>query len=178
MKLDRTEKGGYILKRIFAFLFVVTILFTACSGGGNFRVGESMNSINRQYESYIAVSTLSAYKINENYLITIDDGDVVQKMVEFSSDRKCLRVQGLDLIKSGDTSQFLNINFNKLTEEIGQPHTNIGSGFYIPAYITEDAYLVCFELEDETVVEVIRRDLLTKSKIESSRAVNNTESGS
>ena len=166
MKLDRTEKGGYILKRIIAFLFIVTIIFSACSNDYKFMVGESMSNINKQYKSYITINTLSAYKINENYLITIDDGDVVQKLVEFSSDRKCHRVQGLDLIKSGDTSQFLNINFNKLTEEIGQPHTDIGSGFYIPAYIMEDAYLVCFELEDETVVEVIRRDLLTNKIVD------------
>ena len=53
MKLDRTEKGGYILKRIFAFLFVVTILFTACSGGGNFRVGESKYSIKELDEFFL-----------------------------------------------------------------------------------------------------------------------------
>lgn len=53
----------------------------------------------------------------------------------------------------------MNVNFNELTEEIGQPHVDVGSGFYIPAYVTEDANLVCFELENEIVIEVIQRDL-------------------
>lgn len=53
----------------------------------------------------------------------------------------------------------MNVNFNELTEEIGQPHVDVGSGFYIPAYVTEDANLVCFELENELVIEVIQLDL-------------------
>ena len=58
----------------------------------------------------------------------------------------------------------MNVNFNELTEEIGQPHVDVGSGFYIPAYVTEDANLVCFELENELVIEVIQLDLF-KNKI-------------
>lgn len=161
MKLGQIENRGDTMKKIIAFLFIVTILFSACSSNHKFRVGESMSNINKQYTSYITINTLSVYKINENYLITIDDCDIIQKLVEFSSDRKCRRIQGLSLIKNNDINQFLNVNFNKLTEEIGQPHVDIGSGFYIPAYITEDANLICFELENEIVIEVIQRDLLT-----------------
>ena len=87
-------------------------------------------------------------------------------MVEFSSDRKCRRIQGFDLVNNSDISQFLNVDFNELTEEISQPHVDVGSGFYIPAYITEDANLVCFELENEIVIEVIQRDLFTNKIVD------------
>jgi hypothetical protein len=60
----------------------------------------------------------------------------------------------------------LNVNFNELTEEIGQPHVDVGSGFYIPAYVTEDANLVCFELENELVIEVIQLDLFTNKIVD------------
>ncbi len=166
MKLGQIENRGDTMKRIIAFLFVVTILFSACSGSHKLMVGESMSNINKQYTSYISINTLSVYKINENYLITIDDGDIIQKLVEFSSDRKCRRIQGFSLIKNYDINQFLNINFNKLTEKIGQPHVDIGSGFYIPAYITEDANLICFKLENEIVIEVIQQDLLTNKIVD------------
>ena len=63
------------------------------------------------------------------------------------------------MVNNSDISQFLNVDFNELTEEIGQPHVDVGSGFYIPAYVTEDANLVCFELKNEIVIEVIQRDL-------------------
>ena len=60
----------------------------------------------------------------------------------------------------------MNVNFNELTEEIGQPHVYVGSGFYIPAYVTEDANLVCFELENELVIEVIQLDLFTNKIVD------------
>lgn len=60
----------------------------------------------------------------------------------------------------------MNVNFNELTEEIGQPHVDVGSGFYIPAYVTEDANLVCFELENEIVIEVIQLDLFTNKIVD------------
>lgn len=60
----------------------------------------------------------------------------------------------------------MNVNFNELTEEIDQPHVDVGSGFYIPAYVTEDANLVCFELENELVIEVIQLDLFTNKIVD------------
>ena len=60
----------------------------------------------------------------------------------------------------------MNVNFNELTEEIGQPHVDVGSGFYIPACVTEDANLVCFELENELVIEVIQLDLFTNKIVD------------
>lgn len=154
------------MKRIIAFLFFITILFSGCSSGYKFEVGESMSKINNQYTPYITINALSVYEISENFLITIDDGNIIQKTVEFTHDRKCHRIQGFDLIKNCDVNQFLNTNFNELTEKIGQPHVDIGSGFYIPAYVTEDANLICFELENEIVIEVIKRDLLTNKIVD------------
>ena len=48
MRLSQIENRGRAMKRIVAFLFVVTILFSACSSSHKFRVGEQMNSINKQ----------------------------------------------------------------------------------------------------------------------------------
>ena len=61
-------------------------------------VGDSIRSINKQHMPYISINVLSAYKVNENYLIIVADGEIVQRFVEFSSDRKCHRIQGFDLV--------------------------------------------------------------------------------
>lgn len=154
------------MRKIIALLLFITILFSACSNSCKFEVGESMSRINNQYTPYITINTLSVYKFSENYLVTIDDGTTIQKLVEFSLERKCLQIQGFDLIENGDINQFLNMNFNKLVEKIGKPHVDIGSGFYIPAYVTKDANLIYFELENEIVFEVIKRDLLTNEIVD------------
>lgn len=61
-------------------------------------VGDSIRSINKQHMPYISINVLSAYKVNENYLIIVADGEIVQRLVEFSSDRKCHRIQEFDLV--------------------------------------------------------------------------------
>lgn len=61
-------------------------------------VGDSIRSINKQHMPYISINVLSAYKVNENYLIIVADGEIVQNLVEFSSDRKCHHIQGFDLV--------------------------------------------------------------------------------
>lgn len=149
------------MKKGIAFLFAVAILLTACSGGDPFKIGKSISDLHKQYTAYLTMSPLSAYKVGENYFITIADGDTIQKMAEFSPDRECLRAEGLEPIKSENCNQFLNLSLKELTEKLGQPHMDVGSGFSIPAYMTEDANLICFELENEIVIEVIQRDLLS-----------------
>ena len=37
---------------------------------------------------------------------------------------------------------------------------------YIPAYITENGYLIYFEVENDVVYEVMKRDLLTDVIVE------------
>mgnify|MGYP007084533744 CR=1 FL=1 len=154
------------MNRIICLLLFLTILFSACSESQEFEVGEPVSKISNQYTPYITINALSVYKINDNYLVTIDDGTIIKKLVEFSFERECQRVQGIDLIKNGDINQFVNTNFSKLKEKIGQPHVDVGSGFYIPAYVTEDAHLICFQLENEFVFEVIKRDLLTNTIVD------------
>lgn len=166
MKLDQIDNGECDMKRIIVFVIFAAILFSACSSIPKVEVGESMSNINEQYTSYFTINALSAFKTGENYLITIDDGTTIQKLVEFSSDRKCCRIQGFELKRNVDINNLLNISFNKLTDQFGQPHVDIGSGFYIPAYVTEDAYLICFKLEKDKVIEVTKRDLLTNKIVD------------
>ena len=53
-----------------------------------------------------------------------------------------------------------------MKENFGEVHADVGSGLYIPAYITENGYLVCLEVENDIVYDVIKRDLLTDVIVE------------
>lgn len=102
-----------------------------------------------------------AYEIDGSYLVVVEDSDIVEKLVEFSSERKCKRAENIKPIKDVNIDQFLNINIEDAKKMLGQPHADIGSGFYIPAYITEDANLISFQIENDIIFEVIKRDLIT-----------------
>ncbi len=163
MKLDQIKTGGIIMRRIVAILFCTITILPICSCGYQIKVGDSMSKINSNYIRYAKINTLSVFKTGENYLITIDDGQTIQKLVEFSSERKCRRIQGLHLIESESLSGFLGIGLAEMTAKIGQPHVDIGSGFYIPAYITENAHLIYFEVENGIVTEGSDLDIFTNT---------------
>lgn len=144
----------------------MTILLSSCAGNSEFKIGEQMSEITNNHTPYINMNALSAYESGSNYLILINDGGIVQKLVEFSPERKNISTEELDLIQCEDINQFLGMDTAKLKEKYGQPHVDVGSGFYIPSYITDDAYLICLELEDDIVFEVIKYDLLTNDIVD------------
>lgn len=155
------------MKRIIVLLFFVMILFSSCSNSYHLEEESLMSEINKQSIPYIRMNALSVYVANkDDYLIVIDNNDSIQKSVMFSSERNSLQVEGLILIEDSDITRFVNMRFDKVKEIIGQPHCDIGSGFYIPAYITKGAYLICFGIANETVFEVIKRDLFTNEIVE------------
>ena len=154
------------MKKTSILLLIIMFLFCGCINDSEWKVGESMSKINKEYVPYISMGTLSGYENKNNYWIVINNGDNIEKLVVFSPERKSLQIQNLNLIECEDIHRFLGMNITQLEEIYGSPHADIGSGFYIPAYITNDACLICLELESDVVIDVIKRDLLTNDIIE------------
>ncbi len=125
-----------------------------------------MATVNNQQTPFIFLNSLSVFRTNDTYTVVVEENGAVQKTAEFSSDRKCLTVRGLDLVKDEDINRYLDKSLNELQEKFGEVHADIGSGFYVPAYITENGYLICFEVENDKVYEVVKRDLLTDVIVE------------
>lgn len=87
------------MKKITVLLFIMTILLSNCASNSEFKIGKQIREINNKHTPYITMNALSAYENKSNYLIVIDDGDVVQKLVQFSPERKNIIAQELDLIQ-------------------------------------------------------------------------------
>lgn len=132
-----------------------------------FLTQESRNSLGLDYDPqasrYLNLNTVTAYYNGQENVVLIDrsDKDQAQKQIVFSSDRQCLYKQGMELVGNMDFAGFLDGEFADVTDKLGQPHADIGSGFYIPSYITEEAYLISFYVEDEKISRIVKRDLLT-----------------
>lgn len=87
------------MKKSITLLLLVIVLLFGCVSKDEFLVGDQMSKINNKYTPYISLNSLSVYEIDNNYLVVVYDNDTAQKVVEFSSKRKCNRVQGMDLMK-------------------------------------------------------------------------------
>lgn len=154
------------MKRIFIVLLLMILTLSGCKKNTDIQIGDSMTKINNQQPLFIFLNSLSVFQTDNTYTIVVEKNGVAQKIVEFSPDRKCRTAQGLTLVKNEDINQYLDMSLNELKEKFGEVHADIGSGFYVPAYITEDGYLICFEVENDIVYEVIKRDLLTDVIVE------------
>ena len=110
---------------------------------------------------------LSVYKMDEQYLVTIYKEGAERKACIFTIERDCSENYGISLIKNVSIEQFIGVNSSTVQLLLGEPHANIGSMSYTPAYITEDAYLIYFHFEGDKVFEVYKKDLLTGTLIDS-----------
>lgn len=110
---------------------------------------------------FLHLCALSVYKQEDQYLITVYEDGAIRKTCTFTPERVCTDVQGMTLIEDQPVERFVGVDINTVQTLLGKPHADIGSGFYIPAYITEDAYLIYFQFEGNEVFGVFKEDLLT-----------------
>ena len=108
-----------------------------------------------------SINTIHVYESGQHYTVVIEENGTVTKLAEFDKGRFCRRTKGLTPINDESFAVFLDQNLDVLTEKLGQPHTDVGSGFLIPAYITKTAKLVSFSLEDTLITSVTVRDLFS-----------------
>lgn len=152
------------MKKAVILILLFVLPFSSCKSESKFMVGDLMDGLNST--PYIVLNSLYAYKSNDNYLIVVSNDGKAEKMVEFSANRKSNNICGLKLVKSENIRQYIGISIEEMTDKLGQPHVDIGSGFYIPSYITENAYLLSFEIENGIIFEVLKRDLFSNELVE------------
>lgn len=110
---------------------------------------------------FLHLCALSVYKQEDQYLITVYEDDAIRKTCTFTPERVCTDVQGMTLIENQPVEQFIGVDINTVQTLLGKPHADIGSGFYTPAYITENAYLISFSFHEDKAIMVLKYDLLT-----------------
>ena len=98
---------------------------------------------------------------NETHIVTISRSGEKARSVHFSVDRNVLKRNGIVPVRIENFESLVGMEKTSVIEKYGTPHTDIGSGFSFPAYITEDAYLVSIYADGEGVVSMVsKEDLL------------------
>ena len=155
------------MKKYIIVMLLMIFTLSGCQKKADPQVVDLATTINNQQAPIISLSTLSVFQTNDMYTVVIRENGESKKTVEFSSDRECLSVQGVVLVKNEELNQHLGKKLNELENHFGEIHADVGSGFYIPSYITEDGYLISFIVEDDIAVAIYKRDLLTGEITES-----------
>ena len=142
------------MKRFAILLVLLAILFSACATS----VFDDLPAPQYRHNS------VSVYLLDEAYFVVLEDytdHGVIKRWVKYTAERTCKEKENLNLISNYDSERFVNMPFDEVTQMLGQPHCDYGSGQYIPSYATEDAYLLCMIVNNEIVTGVFKLDLVT-----------------
>ena len=153
-------------KLVFYFILCASLcilLFATCSVFGVHRwswISPETNAI----EDYCG---LSVYVRKDIYSVVVNQHGPIEKGVDFTADRKSIYTFGINLLDINSPADFLGMSWNEAEAILGPYHAAIGSGFFRPAYITTDCYLIVFSLYKEVIVGIDKRDLQTGECVES-----------
>lgn len=131
------------------------------------KIGESMDKAIDVYKSaHIDLNAVKIFNDEENFVIAIEENQDISGIVVFSSAGKLLHSEKITPINDENIKQFCGKSVEELEKQYGKFHCDTGSGFYIPAYITNHATIVFFEIENNIVDRISSTDILTKTTTE------------
>ena len=154
-------------KRIVLLMLIVTIAITCWIGVQLAESGQIKRRINNGTLLY-NMYPVKVYLSDEDYFVATFANGKPEKGIGFSASRQPIFMAGLDLINISGVHCYLGKTLAEIEKEFGSFHVDIGSGFFMPSYFTEDGYLVVFSVNrSTTVVERIGKiDLLTGQSVE------------
>ena len=153
-------------RSIICWMMAISILLIAgCSVDTN---TERFQEINEQEQPLYNAYPIKVFYDEQVYTIVILKNDNVIKGVQYSANRIPCNTVGLDLISHGEISSYLGITIDDVEADLGEYHIDIGSGGFLPSYLTEDGYLLVFSVNRSTkVVERVGTiDLFTGESVE------------
>ena len=153
-------------RSIICWMMAISILLIAgCSVDTN---TERFQEINEQEQPLYNAYPIKVFYDEQVYTIVILKNDNVIKGVQYSTNRIPCNTVGLDLISHGEISSYLGITIDDVEADLGKYHIDIGSGGFLPSYLTEDGYLLVFSVNRSTkVVERVGTiDLFTGESVE------------
>ena len=150
----------------FLLLLLVSVSLAGCFKSDEI-IGRSVFDIQEQYNRVVNLNALSVFQMDEEFVVVVANYEwIASKKATFSADRKNIDAVGLTLVKSSDLNQYVKTTLDEVQKSFGEFHVDIGSGFYIPAYITKDGFLICFYEKNNVISSILKWDLLTGEVVE------------
>lgn len=147
-----------IILVVFSIIWLIHIRNDAPINAENRKISPPQNA-DPQY----SIFPISVYETDKCYIIVVSADGIG---AEFSKDRQCIAYFETIPIKSKEIHDYLNKKFSFVEESLGKYHVDVGSGFFIPSYITQDGYLICFHVDDNYITYVQKIDLFTGEYVE------------
>jgi len=149
------------------FILILTLLlFCGCnqdsqpSSIGN----ETDSSLYLRPNRLFGYNSIFVFRENEDIEVIIEGEKNVS--VKFTPERKPYDINGITLIGVDSIEDNIGKTMEEIVAKWGEIHGDMGSGPFIPVYITTDGYMVYFKLSDDVVCSMSKQDLFTGTIVE------------
>lgn len=152
-------------RRTIGIVLILLLLFSGCVGNTNL---ETLKQVYAQEQPVYSAYPMMTYSGDYVYTVVILSNSKVIKGVEFSADRIPNYTVDMKLIQLEDIQIYLGNALNDVENALGEYHVDIGSGGFMPSYVTDDGYLITFSVDQDTnVVEHVgKTDLFSGESVE------------
>ena len=152
------------------FLLTILIVGMCCMLGcaknetTKINVGDPIMKIKSAYGSphiTFGMGAILVFKDGQNYTVTISDYTSIVGVATFDAEGKLLYSKDINLISAENMAQFDGKSFDEVEKQFGKEHIDIGSGGYIPAYITDSATIIIMSVDGDIVSMISSMDIIT-----------------
>ena len=141
------------------FLLVLTVLALLVAGVIAVKHFEKNNT-----RPYLSLPTVEGKVIDSRYVISVSIPGERNKTIVFSPDRAVISAKRIDLLQADAAQELVGMKMSDVAARFGKPHADVGSGLVIPAYITEDGYLISIHIDDQGLIDMAYKlDLLSST---------------
>lgn len=148
------------MKKVLCIVLAILLLcLSGCSGSAYRSMADSEQPVYTIYPIYM-------YRQNGMYAVVVSGNRTVEKAVTYSENREADQIYRLELAEVENIQEYLGLRLEEVEALLGEYHVDMGSGFFIPSYLTVDGYLVSFTVSDHVVTRVGKTDLLTGEAVE------------
>ena len=157
------------MRKKLTIIFILSFtLLLSCWIGTRFIEKGRINQILRNGKLIGTMYPINMYFSEDAYCVIVFTNGKPMKCVEFSEARQLTRTIDLEPVTIFDLQYFCGMRLSQIENELGPYHMDIGSGYFMPSYITCDGYLVSFTFMagEERVTHIGKTDLFTGESIE------------
>ena len=152
-------------KNFLLILCVFVMLLSGCPIRKEYRAGDFCKGVYGERLGNIHIEM----EENGGCTVYIVDDPIITGVVRFSSDRKALEVDHVNLIHVDDMTVFLGLTTEEIEVMLGDMY-GIDDNFKGPSYITDDGYIIWLPLTEwypqGTVCDVVKFDIYTREMLE------------
>ena len=130
----------------------------------NIELGTAKVEIRKHVTKFIIDSfEFFAFENNGHYIAVVCKGMRITGVLDYSSSGELLSSSGIIPIEIANVADLVGASSKSVTDQYGDFQFDLGSGRYIPAYITTEGVVLYFSIEEDTVLSVSALNLIDNS---------------